>query len=54
VTSGAKGDGKLLLWNALRGELVADLNSNLRYTLELIKNIFLCRLHVNIEFTVLV
>ncbi|XP_078175462.1 ribonucleoside-diphosphate reductase subunit beta isoform X2 [Carex rostrata] len=30
VTSGAKGDGKLLLWNALRGELVADLNSNLR------------------------
>ncbi|KAJ4805374.1 Eukaryotic translation initiation factor 3 subunit I [Rhynchospora pubera] len=30
VTSGAKGDGKLLLWNALRGELVGDLNSNLR------------------------
>ncbi|XP_008790776.2 uncharacterized protein LOC103707865 isoform X1 [Phoenix dactylifera] len=30
VTSGAKGDGKLLLWNALRGELAADLNSNLR------------------------
>lgn len=30
VTSGAKGDGKLLLWNALRGELASDLNSNLR------------------------
>ncbi|WOL18719.1 hypothetical protein Cni_G27516 [Canna indica] len=30
VTSGAKGDGKLLLWNALRGELDADLNLNLR------------------------
>ncbi|KAL6644476.1 hypothetical protein ACP70R_016084 [Stipagrostis hirtigluma subsp. patula] len=30
VTSGAKGDGKLLLWNALRGELACDLNSNLR------------------------
>ncbi|XP_042412600.1 uncharacterized protein LOC122001762 isoform X1 [Zingiber officinale] len=30
VTSGAKGDGKLLLWNALRGELDADLNSSLR------------------------
>ncbi|XP_072969900.1 uncharacterized protein [Typha angustifolia] len=30
VTSGAKGDGKLLLWNALRGELASDLNSILR------------------------
>ncbi|KAG8048058.1 hypothetical protein GUJ93_ZPchr0008g12276 [Zizania palustris] len=30
VTSGAKGDGKLLLWNALRGELASDLNLNLR------------------------
>uniref|UniRef100_A0A6V7QTZ8 Uncharacterized protein n=1 Tax=Ananas comosus var. bracteatus TaxID=296719 RepID=A0A6V7QTZ8_ANACO len=30
VTSGAKGDGKLLLWNALRGELATDLNSCLR------------------------
>ncbi|XP_064993254.1 uncharacterized protein LOC135582076 isoform X2 [Musa acuminata AAA Group] len=30
VTSGAKGDDKLLLWDALRGELDADLNSNLR------------------------
>ncbi|GJN04129.1 hypothetical protein PR202_ga21649 [Eleusine coracana subsp. coracana] len=32
VTSGAKGDGKLLLWNALRGELASDLNSNLGTT----------------------
>lgn len=30
VTSGGRGDGKLLLWNALRGELAADINSNLR------------------------
>ncbi|KAJ3681260.1 hypothetical protein LUZ60_015749 [Juncus effusus] len=30
VTSGAKGDGKLLLWNALRGELASDLNINMR------------------------
>ncbi|KAI0511404.1 hypothetical protein KFK09_012034 [Dendrobium nobile] len=30
VTGGGTGDGKLLLWNALRGELVADLNSNFR------------------------
>lgn len=30
VTGGGSGDGKLLLWNALRGELAADLNSNLR------------------------
>lgn len=30
VTGGGMGDGKLLLWNALRGELVADLNSNFR------------------------
>ncbi|XP_020586908.1 uncharacterized protein LOC110029125 [Phalaenopsis equestris] len=30
VTGGGMGDGKLLLWNALRGELVADLNANLR------------------------
>ncbi|XP_020261065.1 uncharacterized protein LOC109837292 isoform X2 [Asparagus officinalis] len=30
VTSGGRGDGKLLLWNALRGELAADLNANIR------------------------
>ncbi|ERN09947.1 hypothetical protein AMTR_s00013p00192790 [Amborella trichopoda] len=30
VTSGGEGDGKLLLWNALNGELAADLNVNLR------------------------
>ncbi|PKA63818.1 Dynein assembly factor with WDR repeat domains 1 [Apostasia shenzhenica] len=30
VTNGGKGDDKLLLWNALRGELAADLNSILR------------------------
>lgn len=30
VTGGGMGDGKLLLWNALRGEFVADLNSNFR------------------------
>lgn len=31
VTSGGLGDGKLLLWNALTGELTADLNGSLRY-----------------------
>lgn len=30
ATSSGRGDGKLLLWNALRGELAADLNSNHR------------------------
>lgn len=30
ATSGGIGDDKLLLWNALRGELAADLNMNLR------------------------
>ncbi|KAK8919259.1 hypothetical protein KSP39_PZI022118 [Platanthera zijinensis] len=30
VTGGGSRDGKLLLWNALRGELAADLNSNFR------------------------
>ncbi|KAJ0972502.1 hypothetical protein J5N97_020461 [Dioscorea zingiberensis] len=30
ATSGGTGDGKLLLWNALRGELAVDLNANLR------------------------
>uniref|UniRef100_A0A1D1XIR9 Putative WD repeat-containing protein alr3466 n=1 Tax=Anthurium amnicola TaxID=1678845 RepID=A0A1D1XIR9_9ARAE len=30
VTSGGLGDGKLLLWNALTGELTADLNVNIR------------------------
>ncbi|CAA6659926.1 unnamed protein product [Spirodela intermedia] len=31
VTSGGLGDGKLLLWNALTGELTADLNGSLRH-----------------------
>ncbi|XP_068655697.1 uncharacterized protein [Aristolochia californica] len=30
VTSGGEGDGKLLLWNVLTGELAADLNMNER------------------------
>ncbi|XP_077229820.1 uncharacterized protein LOC143862640 isoform X3 [Tasmannia lanceolata] len=30
VTSGGEGDGKLLLWNALTGELAADININIR------------------------
>jgi hypothetical protein len=31
ATSGGEGDSKLLLWNILRGELVADLNAAYRY-----------------------
>jgi hypothetical protein len=30
ATSGGEGDSKLLLWNILRGELVADLNAAYR------------------------
>ncbi|KAG0483381.1 hypothetical protein HPP92_011465 [Vanilla planifolia] len=33
ATSGGRGDSKILLWNALRGELAADLNSNLRHVI---------------------
>ncbi|XP_042499881.1 uncharacterized WD repeat-containing protein alr3466-like [Macadamia integrifolia] len=39
VTSGREGDGKLLLWNILTGELASDLNMNMRAENQLLPSI---------------